>query len=132
MSEQLSVSVDRDFARFGSKSYAINKINSVDVRSHRPYGAVGSALGGIITLFLVLAIVGQASNQNPSASALINLVFLALGAAAFTWWSHKRSKIVEYKLYLTTSSQEAQAFVSRNRDEVMGLRSEIERAMARQ
>jgi hypothetical protein len=31
------VSVDRDFARFGSKSYAINKINTVEVRERKPH-----------------------------------------------------------------------------------------------
>jgi len=31
--ERGDISVDDNFARFGTKSYAINKINSVDVRS---------------------------------------------------------------------------------------------------
>lgn len=35
VSVAVSVNVDRDFARFGSKTYAINKINSIEVRRHR-------------------------------------------------------------------------------------------------
>lgn len=131
MSGEISVNVDDDFARFGSKSYAINKINSVDVRSHKPYSATGYILGGFVTLALVLTIVGQASEPSASSGPTINIVFFAVGAAAFTWWSYRRSKIVEYKLYLTTSSQEAQAFVSRDREAVLGLRAEIERAMTK-
>lgn len=34
--------IDDDFARFGAKSYAINKINSVDVRERQPYGRTGA------------------------------------------------------------------------------------------
>lgn len=38
MAGELSVSVDQHFARFGAKSYAINKINSVEVRRRYPNG----------------------------------------------------------------------------------------------
>jgi hypothetical protein len=52
-----------------------------------------------------------------------------LSAAAAFWW--KRSRIAEYQLFLMASSSEAQAFVSRNGDEVYSLRDRIERAMTR-
>lgn len=37
MTGVVAVSVDRDFARFGSKSFAINKIHTVEVRARRPH-----------------------------------------------------------------------------------------------
>lgn len=43
-----SVSVDRDFARFGNKSYAINKINSVEVRQHHPHNQNAAMAGQLI------------------------------------------------------------------------------------
>jgi hypothetical protein len=41
----------------------------------------------------------------------------------------QKSQIREYQLFLMTSSSEAQAFVTRNREEVLSLRHSIERAM---
>lgn len=111
-----NVAVDRDFARFGSKSYAINKINSVDVRKRHPYGQGGMLGSGLIA---VLCLLGGAATS-----------VLAIFFGALAVWLWQRSKIVEYQLFLTTSSQEAQAFVSRDPDEVIRLRNEIERAMA--
>ena len=40
----MNITVDNDFARFGSKSYAINKINSVEVRE-RKLGGRGGPIG---------------------------------------------------------------------------------------
>ena len=114
--EQIIVQVDRDFARFGSKSYAIRQINSVDVRWEHPYGQ------GAIATFVLLAVVSLAFG-----AVAIFLVPL-FGFLAF--WAWKRSKIVEYKLFLTTSSSEAQALVSRDREHILGIRADIERAIA--
>jgi hypothetical protein len=36
MAGEIGVSIDRDFARFGSKAYAINKINTVDIATRIP------------------------------------------------------------------------------------------------
>src|SRR5690348_15357142 len=116
----LTVTVDDDFARFGGKSYAINKVNSVEVREHHPYGTGGAILfGGLALILLVAAFNGADVNQRP--------IFLLLGAlsAGAAYWAWKRSKIVEYQLFLMTSSSEAQAFVSRDGNEVYSLRDNI-------
>ena len=56
--EAVSVSVDRNFARFGSKSYAINKINSVEVRKRYPHTHLGKSLLGLLTFFCVVSAIG--------------------------------------------------------------------------
>jgi hypothetical protein len=104
-----------DFARFGAKSYAINKINSVEVRERHPYGMTGAFLCGL------LAIVAFAS-----VSKIIAL--LPLGAA---YWFWRRAQIKEFLLFLMTSSSETQAFLTRDAEEVEKLRHRIETAMIR-
>jgi hypothetical protein len=121
------VQIDAKFARFGSKSYAINKINSVDVRSHRPHSERVTFVAGLLALIFLLAAMGSMS--APDGNPAIYLVLAALcGFWAYRAWL--RSKIVEYQLFLMTSSSEAQAFVTRDRDEVFTLRQRIEEAMA--
>ena len=132
---QQTVTVDDDFARFGNKSYAINKINSVEVRSRRPHGKAAIYIWGLLTLIFLLAFIGSMSvpTTDPSAPTPSPLVMLGL-AALFGWlayWAWLKSKIVEYKLFLMTSSSEAQAFVSFDGLEVQSLRDRIEGAMAR-
>ena len=65
-----NVQIDDKFARFGSKSYAINKINSVDVRSHRPHGEAVVYVAGLLALIFVLAAVGSMSDPNGSPGVL--------------------------------------------------------------
>ena len=112
----MAISVDRDFARFGKKAYAINKINTVDVRSSRPHGQSGIVLwtfGALICLFF--GPVGWL------------LALCCLGLAYYAW---KLSKIIEYGLFLRTSSSEAQALTSRDEEYILSLREHIEAAMA--
>jgi hypothetical protein len=128
MHDNRRVSVDADFARFGNKSYAINKINSVEVRSRRPYGQGAMLLWGLLALICALSGLGQLGEG--SGGGVLTLGFAALfGFLAYKAW--QKSQILEYQLFLMTSSSEAQAFVSRNGDEVQKLREQIERAMAR-
>jgi len=123
-----TVSVDDDFARFGNKSYAINKINSVEVRSRRPFGQGTMFVLGLLGVILVASAAGQLPN-NPG-GAVLTLMFAAfLGFLAYRSWL--KSKTIEYQLFLMTSSSEAQAFVTRDRNEVQALRDRIESAMAR-
>lgn len=121
------VNVDRDFARFGQKSYAINKINSVEVREVRPNGSGGTVILGGIAILLLLIGVSQISN-NPNAAPAWMIFALIFGG--LTWLAWNSSQVVEYRLFLMTSSSEAQAFSSRQPDEVYGLRDSIEAAMA--
>jgi len=129
MHEYTRVSVDADFARFGNKSYAINKINSVEVRSRKPYGQ-GAMFGwGLLALICALSGMGQLGDGS-GGSVVFTLGFAALfGFLAYKAW--EKSQLVEYQLFLMTSSSEAQAFVSRNGDEIQALRQKIESAMAR-
>lgn len=122
-----AVSVDQHFARFGSKSYAINKINSVDIRVARPHGEGAIWIWGLLALICGLAFFGSLSApEGPSVGGLILAAIFAF-LAYRAWLS---SKIREYRLFLMTSSSEAQAYVTRDRDEVIRLREKIEKAMA--
>lgn len=124
----MSVLVDDDFARFGAKSYAINKINSVEVRERSPHGQGGATVAAIIGGLLVISGFGQGAGPDGvnGATVIIGLVFLGIA-----YWQWQRSKIREYQLFVMTSSSEAQAFVSRDAHEVAELRSQIEGAMLR-
>lgn len=126
------VSIDRDFARFGNKSFAISKINTVEVKAQFPHGRNGVMLWGLLCTIALLSAAGSAENQSPNSSgAVVGLAFAAL----FAWltcraWS--RSNIVEYQLLLVTSSQSVQAIKSPDRAFIEGVRTQIERAVAGQ
>jgi hypothetical protein len=119
----VSVSVDRDFARFGSKSYAINKINSVEVRKRYPHTHLGTFLLGLLTFICAMSAVG-----GGGAGAWVLAAICAAGA----YWAWRRSQIIEYQLFLMTSSSEAQAISSRDGDLIDRLRNRIEQAMTGQ
>ena len=120
---QSKVSVDDRFARFGSKSFAINKVTSVDVRSRRKTGSRAYIFWwGIGAIIIFVAVV-----YGP----LFNIVLAALPALpGWLSWRH-RHPTYTYTLVLVTAGNEAQAFVTKDRDEVMKLRSKIEEAMSR-
>lgn len=123
MFEQGDVRVDDSFARFGGKSFAINKINSVEVRSETKPGSGTYVLWAIIALALLVAAVMQRS--------LGWFVFAAL-SAFFAWRSWERKQpTTTYRLFLVTSSSEAQAFETTDADQVEMLRGAIEDAMER-
>ena len=115
------ISVDTDFVRFGSKSYATSKINSIEVRASRPYHSnnwVGVAL--IATCLLIAA-------MNRLNLGLATLGLLTAAVALFLW---ARTRIVEYQLFLQLSSGEVQVFGSPDPDHVFALQDEIEAAIA--
>lgn len=122
MQENIPISVDKDFARFGNKSYAINKINSVEVRARHPHGQGAVVLFGLLAIFSLLA--------TPSAGG--QMVVIATFFGALTVWAWRRSKVVEYQLFLMTSSSEAQAISSLDGEMIGRLRNRIERAMSGQ
>lgn len=124
-----AVSVDRDFARFGNKSYAINKINSVEVRHRRPYGQGGMFVWGL--LCFILALLSLQSFSDATGASMVTLLLAMLcGYLAHRAW--KKSKIVEHQLFLMVSSSEAQAIASQDGSMIAALRDRIERAMAGQ
>ena len=122
----MNVSVDDKFARFGSKSYAINKINSVDVRVRRPHGEGAIWACGLVALIAAISFLGSLLAGRAEWWHLI--LATIFGGLAYVAW--RKSKIREYQLFLMTSSSEAQAFVTQDSAEIHRLREEIERAMA--
>ena len=127
---ETAVTVDRDFARFGNKSYAINKINSVEVRERHPHGQGAMYVWGLLALIMLLAFLGSLSGPQPSSGPGWLLIGAVCGFLAYVAW--KKSKIVEYQLFLMTSSSEAQALASRDADLILRLRNRIESAIAGQ
>ena len=126
MPGEIPVSIDRDFARFGSKAYAINKINTVDVTYRHPYPRQAAFGWGLLALISLLVFGGSASGVGFFALALCAF----LGFLAYRAW--QRSKIVEYNLMLVTSSHSVQAIKSRDSAFIQDVRDRIERAMAGQ
>lgn len=118
-----TIQVDNDFARFGGKSYAINKINTVEVREGKPYGRGTAIICGIIAAFSVIGFLAEGFE--------IGLLVVAIIFGVLAWQSYKKAGEREYQLFLMTSSSEAQAFVTKSRDEVYDLRDQIEAAMLR-
>lgn len=122
----MNVTIDKDFARFGSKSYAINKINTVDVVERQPHGKAAIWIFGILAGLFGLSGIGSLVAGNEGASSSIGMAVIFAGVA---YWAWKRSKIVEYQLFLMTSSSSAQAITSRDGEMIYDLRQQIEKAM---
>lgn len=125
--EQGSVKVDRHFARFGSKSYAIDKINSVDVREETKTGCAWGFFAAVSALMLLIAI--GATGSGDSASASTGWVLFA-ASAGVTFMLYKNRPKPVYHLMLATSSGEIQATNTGDREAVMELRAAIESAMS--
>lgn len=137
MRGDMAISVDRDFARFGSKSFAINKINTVEVKARRPHSQNAFFLWGLLALGSLLIFAGGSPTANTadqraasgSGGTIAGLLLCAFfGFLGYRAW--KRSKIVEYQLLLVTSSQAVQALKSEDGSLIESLRDRIERAMA--
>jgi hypothetical protein len=121
MPGEVNVTVDRDFARFGSKAYAINKINTVDVVHYHPRSRAPAVIFGL----LALGCLGAMGN-GVSAGNTVGLVI----CSALAVWLWQRANVLEYRLMLATSSGAVQALTSRDRDQTLGIRDRIERAIA--
>jgi glucose-6-phosphate dehydrogenase assembly protein OpcA len=121
----MNFSVDRDFVRVGDKSYAINKINSVEVRSEKKKGSTAYlALWAVAAAALLMGI------QAGAAAAAVGVcIALFCGIAGYGSFG-RRIPTMSYTLYLVTSSSEAAAVTTTNRGEIDRVRSEIEGAIA--
>jgi len=128
MDGDIKVTVDNTFARFGAKSYAINKINSVEIRERKPHGIVGLLFFGVLTVLFGLAGFGAMVGPSPTDEGA-RYVVLAVIFAGLTYLCVRRHRIIEYQLFLMTSSSEAQAFQTRDKERVFELRTSIEEAM---
>lgn len=121
------ITVDNDFARFGAKSYAINKINTVEVRERQPHDRGLAIILGIVSAVFAYGGVKQLGNAEIT-GAIVSLI-LAMALAWACHWAWQRSKIREYQLFLMTSSSSTQAYISNDQNEIMELRDTIEAAM---
>jgi hypothetical protein len=128
MAGEISVRVDRDFARFGSKAYAINKINTVDVTAKRPHSQNAFFGWGLLAVISALIFIGGDKSGVNNGWAVGLLLCLLFGFLAYRAW--KRSKIVEFHLMLVTSSHSVQAIKSEDADFIQDVRDRLERAMA--
>ncbi len=117
--ERGNITVDDNFARFGSKSFAIDKVNSVEVRREKVSNS-GAALAVAATLICLLVAL---SSPGPIS------IFLAIVFGLLAFHGYKNPPKDKHHLYLMTSSSEAQAFESTDVDEVRKLRNAIENAM---
>ena len=120
------VSVDRDFARFGSKSYAIGQINSVEVQEEVAPRPILPLLALVIGAFILLAGLGGASVDV--GKAMPTLIF---GGAIVAWsvWRLRRPRLSTFRLMLRTSSQEGQAYETKDASIIGELRTAIEQAI---
>jgi hypothetical protein len=123
-----NISIDDSFARFGSKSYAIDKINSVEVREKRRGSGCGPLLLFVIGGLMLIGALGNFAGGSSGVgigSAVIGALLILGGVKA-----QKTAQLIDYTLVLTTSSSEAQALESTDRNEVMQVRDAIEGAMS--
>ncbi len=118
-----NVSVDEHFFRIDGKSYAIDKINSVDIRS-KPKTGFSSVVATAVLTFLAAM---WFFNDPGWFSAIATLL---LGLMTWVSWGERNKRI--YSLFLMTSSSENQAVTTEDHDDILRIRSAIERAMSRQ
>lgn len=123
----MNVSVDKDFARFGSKSYAINKINTVEVRERKPHGQAGMFIFGVLAFLFGMSGILRVTEGNGQDGITSIVIAAVLGFIAYKLWA--KSQIIEYQLFLMTSSSEAQAITSQDGEMIAELRRKIETAM---
>ncbi len=127
-----NISVDDSFARFGGKSFAINKINSVEVRTEISRGSKAYIWFGLIgAVVLYFGIIAPFIKGGAEAIYFFSVAFfVAFIGFGFRSWN-RRHDIYTYRLFLVTSSSEAQAFQTADESEIVELRDAIEDAMTR-
>lgn len=124
------ISIDDSFARFGAKSYAIDKINTVEVRGEKRKIGCLTFLCLIGAAFFVIGGIGSIGEGKSGSSLLAITIGAALGYAF--WRGYQTAKLTDYMLVLTTSSSEVQATETTDQEEVMKMRDAIEAAMVAQ
>jgi hypothetical protein len=116
--------VDGNFARIGRKSYALDKINCVEIKSVKRHP--GAVLLAFMLLIIGLPLALVALTVAQPAMAVIGLCLV--GGAVFAYRSRN---IFEHTLVLTTSSRDVAAMTSRDFEIIDGLRQQIEEGMTR-
>lgn len=124
--QRAHVTVDDHFARFGSKSYAINKITSVDVKVNERRSSGWTVLG-ILGAFLLLVGIGMIEGGN-SAGWGVLIIGAGMVAGASILYPKRISRT--YVLMLATAAGEVQATMSADGDAIAELREAIETRIA--
>jgi hypothetical protein len=122
-----AVSVDRHFVRIGSKSYAVDRITSVEVRRHRPY-SIGPAVAGFLSALLLLTL-GIVRPVRDSWLAPTGAIGLGISLMFFALWRWQRARVEIHQLHLSPNFPPEPAFVARDRAIVIALRDRIEAAI---
>ena len=124
-----NVEVDDKFARFGSKSFAINKITSVDVRKEvTPAKQTFALLYAAAAVFLLFALNAALERDVANLPVLVG-VALACGFIGYRLQRAARPSTL-YRLFLVTSGSETQALSTNDVAYIRDLRASIEDAMA--
>lgn len=118
-----NVSVDQHFVRVGSKSYAVDKIGSIDVRNRVVRGSAAYVVWWAIA---GLAAIPAVMNQN----GVWFVIALLAGIGGLPSY-RKRNSHTYFSVVLLTNAGEAQAFESTSSEEIMDIRDAIETAMTR-
>jgi len=114
-----AVSVDGQFVRAGGKSFAVNKITSVEVRADPAPKDSGGF--GLIIVAILVAIVGIGFPP---------LLLLAALLGFMGWRASRKKPVRTYRVLLMLASTEAAALVTNDEAQALSLRDDIERAMA--
>src|SRR3546814_12425216 len=85
--QQGTISVDDRFARFGDKSYAINKITSVEVRSETKKGSSAFLAWWLIALPFALSAIATLS----ALSTVFALIFVGVGWTSWKTQADRKS-----------------------------------------
>jgi len=122
-----NISVDEHFARFGSKSYAINKLTSVDVLERKP-GNGGWLTCAVIAALMGFAAFGALLDPAPNAGGT-GYLGIAVVFAGLAWWI-RRGNRPTYQLMLATAGGEVQAMTTQDLDIITRLRAALEAQIA--
>ena len=121
------VTIDDHFARFGAKSYAINKITSVEVREQVRSGSAWVVFGVMAGIFIFAGLGMLGDEAKPDKTSAIGMALLGLGLLVPAVLTYRSRISRTYQLMLATAAGEVQATTSTNGEAIGELREALER-----
>ena len=117
-----TITVDRDFVRFGPRAFAISEIKTVTVGSHRTDGHVIPVL--TFSAFLVFILWIPAPSQNSFMLLFLSALLLAI------WHKYENPKPVVHTLHVSTGGiLNSYLHQTEDEDEVRSLHEAVEAAI---
>jgi hypothetical protein len=116
--------VDGNFVRIGRKSFVLDKINCVEIKSVKRHP-------GAVLLAFMLAIMGLPLTLAALATAQPAMAVIGLCLVGGAVFAYRSRNIFEHTLVLTTSSRDVAAMKSRDFETIDCLRQQIEEGMTR-